>query len=122
MNKAPTSSDPPSIWILTGVAAVAALSPLINRALDDPVSGQMNAMLFVAGVAFPAVSLIYVLGQPTLSEKLAVALIFLLGGVTLLWVDWGRLDGRVFVVGALFFIPTLVRLVLVLWGRGSGSS
>lgn len=122
MSRVPAPSDPPSIWILTGVAAVAAFSPLINQALDNPISGQMNAMLFVAGVAFPAVSLIYVLGRPTRSEKLAVTLIILLGGVTLLWVDWSRLDGRAFVIGALFFIPTLVRLVWLLSSRERGSS
>jgi len=107
----PPVSQPPSVWVFTVCFAGIALAPFVNRALDDPISGQMNAMLFVGGIAIPAVSTVYLAGAPSSRVKFAVALTFLFGAGTLFWVDWARLDGRVFVLAALFFIPTLVRLL-----------
>jgi hypothetical protein len=106
------STEPPSVWVFTLLAAGSSLTPLINRALGDPISGKMNAMLFVAALAFPAASLLYLLGEPRAGDKVAVALTFMFGGSTLLWVDWGRVDGRIVVLASvLFLVPTLVTLV-----------
>lgn len=112
VNSERTAREAPSVWGFTALALGASLTPLINKALDDPISGKMNAMLFVAGIAFPAVSLLYLFGGPSVRDKVAVFMTFLFGGGTLLWVDWSRLDGRVFVIAVLFFIPTLVRLAV----------
>lgn len=110
MTKDSSESRPPSVWVFTICSAGIALAPFINVALGDPISGQMNAMLFVAAVAIPAVSTMYLAVKPTIREKIAVPLTFLFGAGTLFWVDWARLDGRVFALAAFFFIPTLVRL------------
>jgi len=111
MTEEQRSKEPPSVWLFTVLAAIASVTPLIDKALDEPITGEMNAMLFVAGVVFPAVSLLYLFGTPKIRDKMAVAMTCLFGGATLLWVDWGRIDGRVFVVAGLFLVPTLVRLI-----------
>jgi len=104
------SKEAPSVWIFTFLALGASMTPLINRVLNDPISGKMNAMLFVAGVAFPASSVLYLFGSPSLRDKLAVLATFVFGALTLMWVDGGRLDGRVFVIATLFLVPSLVRV------------
>ena len=79
----------PSPRAFAALAAVSSLTPLVNSALHEPISRKMNAMLAVAGIAFPAVGLVYLLGKPRGRDKLAVFLAFVFGGLTLLW---GRLD------------------------------
>lgn len=104
-------SDPPSVWVFTLVAAGSSLTPLINRALGDPISGEMHSMLLVAGIGAPLVSLLYLLGDPSVRDRVGVGLTLVFGGGTLLWVDWSRIDGRIFVLAvALVLVPTLVRL------------
>jgi hypothetical protein len=70
-------------------------------------------MLLVAGIFAPAASLLYLIGAPGCREKVAVALTFLFGGGTLLWVDWSQVDGRIAVLSLAFLlVPTLAKLGL----------
>ena len=101
----------PSVWLFPSAGAVVAVAPFVSRILHDPITAQMNGMMFIAGVALPLLSVLYLFGQPALHEKVAVGLCWCVAGAILWSVDWGRLDSRVFVVGILFIVPTIVRLL-----------
>jgi hypothetical protein len=64
-----------------------------HRVLGDPITGKMNAMLFVAALGFPVASLVYLIGEPRVSDTVAVALPFVFGGARLYgWIGVGSMD------------------------------
>ena len=100
----------PSVWLFPTLGAVVAVAPVVNNALGYPISNQMNAMMFIVGVALPLVSILYLFDKPAAHERVAIGLSWCLAVPILLSVEWGHLDSYLWVVAVFFLIPTFVRI------------